>query len=105
MDQNAPCETPSDLIFVIDPKQENFNKTALIVDDIVTKINKIGRYAGTVSVFVNSNSNKNLVQLPSGPGGWPLSALIFNSTNIGLVSCSFRQDSKINFFICLFARC
>nr|XP_027204684.1 uncharacterized protein LOC113798363 [Dermatophagoides pteronyssinus] len=93
LDQNAPCETPSDLIFVIDPKQENFNKTALIVDDIVTKINKIGRYAGTVSVFVNSNSNKNLVQLPSGPGGWPLSALIFNSTNIGLVSCSFRQDN------------
>ncbi|OTF82097.1 hypothetical protein BLA29_001618 [Euroglyphus maynei] len=97
LDQNAPCETPSDLIFVVDPKQENFNKTALLVDEIVSKVNKIGRYAGTVSVFVNSNSNKNMVQMPTGPGGWPLSALIFNSTNIGSVSCAFRQDSKINF--------
>ena len=95
MDQNAPCETPSDLIFVLDPKQENLNKTAQIVDDIISKVNKIGRYAGTISVFVNSNSNKNMVQMPNGPGGWPLAALIFNSTNIGSVSCAFQQDSKI----------
>ncbi|XP_046914380.2 uncharacterized protein LOC124495098 [Dermatophagoides farinae] len=93
LDQNAPCETPSDLIFVLDPKQENLNKTAQIVDDIISKVNKIGRYAGTISVFVNSNSNKNMVQMPNGPGGWPLAALIFNSTNIGSVSCAFQQDN------------
>lgn len=93
MDKNSPLDTPADLIFIVDPKSEEMSKTAELINAVISRVNKIGRYAGAVSVFVNSNS-KTDVQLPQGTGGWPLAALVYNSTNIGAVGCQLKTNSK-----------
>ncbi|KAF7490075.1 hypothetical protein SSS_04752 [Sarcoptes scabiei] len=92
MDRNSPCETPSDLLFVIDPKMENMNTTSRLINEIISKINRFSSRSGSISIFVNTNTRTN-VQLPSGPNGWPLASLLYNSTNIGSVTCSINQDN------------
>lgn len=93
LDKNSPIDTPADLIFIVDPKIEEMSKTAELINGIISRVNKIGRYAGAVSVFVNSNS-KTDVEMPQGPGGWPMAALVYNSTNIGAVGCRLKTNSK-----------
>lgn len=92
LDKNSPLDTPADLIFIVDPKSEEMSKTAELINAVISRVNKIGRYAGAVSVFANSNS-KTEVLLP-GTAGWPLAALVYNSTNIGAVGCRLNTNSK-----------
>lgn len=101
LDRNSPLETLADLIFIIDPKAEEMSKTADLISQVISRINKIGRHAGAVSVFVNSNSRLT-ADLPSGPGGWPLPALVWNSTNIGSTVCQLTTESMYTFCSCWF---
>lgn len=89
LDNNSPSETPSDIIFVVDPKTDQEEQ---LVSSLISKISKIDRYGGAVSVFLNSNQRTN-VELPTGPGGWPLGALVFNSTNTGSVVCQITPQT------------
>lgn len=95
LDDKSPCETPSDLIFIIDPKREKLNRTFEIMSDISRKINQIGKYAGTVSVFINSNTKPSDKEQPN--GNWPLGALVFNATNIGSLEFLIQSNGKINY--------
>jgi hypothetical protein len=94
LDNNAPCETPSDLIFILDPKTEELTNSSQrgLVLQVISKISKIDRYAGTVSVFVNTNQLTS-VELPPGTT-WPLGALIFNATSTGSMVGQLTPQSR-----------
>jgi len=100
LDKNAPCETPSDVIFVIDG--QNSDKLQIsgdIVSSILANLNNFRIQGGTVSIFFNSlgkNSVNPNIQLPSGPGDWPLTAASFNSTNTGCSSCRINDFTQCN---------
>lgn len=94
LDKSSPQDTPADLIFIIDPKSEEMSKTSELINAVISRVNKIGRYAGAVSVFVNSNTKPD-AELPQGTGGWPLGALVYNSTNIGAVGCQLKTETPM----------
>lgn len=93
MDKNSPSDTPADVIFVVDPKSQYINKTMSIIAEASGRLNRISKYSGRVSVFVNTNSRSN-VELPGSSGGWPLSAWIYNSSSLGSVMCQTDTNSK-----------
>jgi len=100
LDKNAPCETPSDVFFVIDGQSaDKLQISGDIVSSISGNLNNIRREGGTVSIFFNSygkNSVNPNIQLPSGPGDWPLVAASFNSTNTGCSTCRINDFTQCN---------
>jgi hypothetical protein len=90
LDKGSPCETPSDVIFIIDgqssDKLQQSGEIVAAVSGILTNIRAKG---GAVSIFLNSQqkSNNPDVILPIGPGDWPLGTAAFNSTSYGCASC------------------
>lgn len=92
MDKNSPSDTPADVIFVVDPKSQYINKTMSVIAEVSGRLNRISKYGGRVSVFVNTNSRSN-VELPGSSGGWPLSAWIYNSSSLGSVMCQTGTES------------
>jgi hypothetical protein len=90
LDKSSPCETPSDVIFIIDgqstDKLQQSGEIVAAVSGVMTNIRAKG---GAVSIFLNSQqkSNNPDVRLPPGPGDWPLGAAAFNSSSYGCASC------------------
>lgn len=93
---NQQCETPTDLIFVVDGRDEFEYRSSLFIQQMAARIPYIGRYASAVSVFTSGTGNSAGVILPG--QSWPMGALIFNTTNTGALSCSLNPTSK-NFLL------
>lgn len=94
MDKNSKCETPSDLIFVVDPNLENLPQTSSMVNCISSRINKISSYQGHISIFLNTNSKTSYAYVPS---SYPFGTILFNGTNIGQADEAFyrfRQEKQ-----------
>ena len=106
LDKTAPCESPSDVIYVIDGQNsQKLQDSAKIVSLINGNLNNFGTKGGTVSIFFNSFGQNSVNQeinrwLPTGPGGWPLVPAAFNSTNTGSAQCriaDFNTSQSTNY--------
>lgn len=91
LDKSSPSETPADIIFVVDPKSQFLDRTLSIISEISSRVHRVSKYSGRVSVFANTMSRSN-VELPGSSGGWPLSAWIYNSSSLGSVMCQIVPD-------------
>ncbi|CAG2116200.1 unnamed protein product, partial [Medioppia subpectinata] len=98
-DKTAPCETPSDVIYVIDAHDlQSVQRSADIVAATNSYLTQIRAGAGAITIFINSlggNDVNNQVWLPQGT--WPLVPVVFNSTNTGCSQCrinDFNQTQK-----------
>jgi hypothetical protein len=93
-DKNSLCETPTDVIFVIDGETtDKLQRSGEIVAAISANLHNIRTEGGAVSIFFNSESqgnNPNVI-LPPGPGSWPLSTASFKSSNTGCSSCRIND--------------
>jgi hypothetical protein len=115
LDNDSPCETPSDVIFIIDGQSpDKLKQSGEIVAAVSGSLTNIRAKGGAVSIFLNSQqkSNNPDVRLPTGPGDWPLGAAAFKSTSYGCASCrvnDFKSSigkmlyKTIQFYLKLFA--
>ena|SRR6218665_3250892 len=93
---NQMCETPSDLLFVVDGRDEFEAKSAMFIQQLIARIPNIGRYGAAVSVFTSASGNVNAIEMS---GSWPLGILAFNSTNAGALSCSLNPESMFHEYV------
>ena len=105
LDKNAPCETPSDIIYIIDgttaQKQIDSSNIVALINGNSINFRSEG---GTVSVFANSPGQNGVNPdinnaMPKGPEQWPLVAMAFNSTDTGYAQCRIADfnTSKSSF--------
>ncbi|XP_054165656.1 uncharacterized protein LOC128963183 [Oppia nitens] len=90
IDKSAPCETPSDVIYIIDGSDGNkLRQSAEIVAQINANLGNIRPYGGSINIFLNSKGGRNDVNsgvmLPQ--GDWPLTPVAFNMSAAGCSQC------------------